>query len=214
MSEIKFVFFDIGYTLVNEDAVWAERCKQQAATEHAQEMGITADALMEELWEASKNLQPPWKFVMQQHGFEQSAKYNGNLEKPYDDAPLVLEKLGKKFRLGIIANQSGGLDERLRSFGLDRYFSVVISSADFGFSKPDKRLFLAALKKSGCAAHNAVFVGDRLDNDILPAKSLGFVTVRIKQGFAKNQVAPSKDWQPDYEVNSLSELLQLPFALE
>ena len=32
---IKTLFFDVGYTLVNEDAVWERRCKEQAETEEA-----------------------------------------------------------------------------------------------------------------------------------------------------------------------------------
>ncbi len=207
---IRFIFFDIGYTLVNEDDVWLERCNKQAATLQAQSMGITADTLMSDIQTASDGFKSQWKYVIDKYGFTESAKYNSELEKLYDDTVFVLENLSKRFSLGIIANQSGGLSERLQSRKIDKYFTTVISSFDYGISKPDEQLFSIALDKSGCAACDAVMVGDRLDNDILPANKLGFKTVRIKQGFAKNQIAPAPIYKPIYEVDNLSELLLLP----
>ena len=35
-----------------------------------------------------------------------------------------------------------------------------------------------------CRPENAVMVGDRLDNDIRPAKELGMKTIRIRKGIA------------------------------
>ncbi len=213
MKDIKHIFFDIGYTLVNEDKVWIERCKEQAETLQAQSMGITASVLMNDIQIASDNFQSQWMSVIAKYGFTQSAKYRNEFETLYGDTRFVLDNLSKKFSLGIIANQSGDLYKRLREWQIDKYFSTIISSSDYGFTKPDERLFLAALEKSNCSPNNAVIVGDRLDNDILPAKKLGFITVRIKQGFAKNQVAPSVDYAPDYEIYNLTELLKLPFIL-
>lgn len=212
METVKYIFFDIGYTLVNEDNVWIERCKEQAQTKQALDLGITADTLIQDVKTASIEYKSQWKSVIAKYGFTQSAKYKSKLETLYADTLLVLEKLSNKFKLGIIANQSGDLMERLRSWDIDKYFSTVVSSADYGISKPDERLFNIALDKSGCPAHSAVMVGDRLDNDILPANKLGFQTVRIKQGFAKDQIAPSAFYQPTYEVNNLTELLALPFV--
>ena len=52
-------------------------------------------------------------------------------------------------------------------------------------------------------------VGDRLDNDILPANSLGMRTVRILQGFGSLQHPLTLLETPDHEIRSLSELLTL-----
>lgn len=214
MKTVEIIFFDIGYTLVNEDKVWIERCKEQAMTRQAQHLGITAEMLMNDIKYASCAFLSQWESVIAKYGFKQSAKYRSELETLYEDTCAVLEKLSRKFRLGIIANQSGNLYERLRNWQIGKYFKTVVSSSDCGFSKPDKRIFIAALEKSDCPAENAVMVGDRLDNDILPANELGFQTVRIKKGFAKEQIAPSVNYQPAYEVNNLTELLKLPFVLD
>lgn len=64
-----------------------------------------------------------------------------------------------------------------------KYIDLVIASAEEGVSKPDRRIFEIALERSGCKPENAVMIGDRIDNDIVPAKQLGMKTIWIKQGF-------------------------------
>lgn len=63
--------------------------------------------------------------------------------------------------------------------------------------------------KAGCLPQNAVMVGDRLDNDIAPAKNLGMKTIRIKQGFGKYAVPENEAEKADYTVNHLNEICQL-----
>ena len=72
--------------------------------------------------------------------------------------------------------------------------------------KPDVRLFEAAIRDAGCRPCEAVMVGDRLDNDICSAKSLGMGTVWIKQGLGALGVPPGDDYVPDAEVRTLTEL--------
>lgn len=52
-------------------------------------------------------------------------------------------------------------------------------------------------------------VGDRVDNDIVPAKALGMKTIWIKQGFGKYWKISSEREQADHEVDNLSELLEI-----
>ena len=87
-----------------------------------------------------------------------------------------------------------------------KYIDLVIASAEEGVSKPDRRIFDIALSRAGCKPENAVMIGDRLDNDIAPAKRLGMKTVRVKQGYAKYWTVNSKDEQADYEADDLSEI--------
>lgn len=77
---------------------------------------------------------------------------------------------------------------------------MVIASADEGVEKPNLEIFKIALERANCLPENAVMVGDRIDNDILPAKKLGIKTVWVKQGFAKYQ--PESD-VPDYTIQTL-----------
>ena len=66
-----------------------------------------------------------------------------------------------------------------------------------------------ALERGGCKPEEAVMIGDRVDNDIIPAKALGMRTVWIKQGFGKYWVMKDKSERPDYMVNSLMEICNL-----
>lgn len=52
-------------------------------------------------------------------------------------------------------------------------------------------------------------IGDRLDNDISPAKKLGMKTIWIRQGFAIYQNPQLADCQPDYMVDNLSGIKEI-----
>lgn len=58
----------------------------------------------------------------------------------------------------------------------------MIASAEEGISKPNPRIFEIALGRADCKAEHAVMIGDRIDNDVVPAKKMGMKTVWIRQG--------------------------------
>ena len=206
---MKVLFFDVGYTLVNEDAVWERRCQEQAQTDEAKKLGLTAADIYHEIEIASVERKPQFRTVIDKFGFKEVAPYRTELEELYEDAPAVIKVLAQKYELGIIANQLDGLKERLEAFGLLQYFKYIISSWDVQVMKPDVRIFEYALAKANCKPQNACMIGDRLDNDILPAKSLGMKTVWIKRGFGALQKPLSKSEEPDYTINKLSELMEI-----
>jgi len=209
MNDIEYIFFDVGYTLVDETEVWSKRCSEQAMTDEGRALGLSAEDIMNEVIAASVAYKPQFRTVIDKYGFNEAAPYRHELETLYPDAPEVLEHLGKKYKLGIIANQVDGLSDRLSEFGILEYFSVVISSWDCGAMKPDSRIFEYAFERSGCAPEKSVMIGDRLDNDIFPAKKLGMKTVWIKQGFGGMQSPLSEEYVPDREVMSLTDLIKL-----
>ena len=87
--------------------------------------------------------------------------------------------------------------------------SVVVSSAEEGIAKPDLQIFRTALQKADCKPHNAVMVGDRLDNDIVPANKVGLKTIWVKQGFAVYSNPQDELEYADYTVNSLTEICDI-----
>ena len=98
---------------------------------------------------------------------------------------------------------------RLRAFGIDGFFSVVVASAEEGVAKPDPEIFRIALHRADCTPEQAVMIGDRLDNDIAPANLLGMTTVRIMRGFGQYASPDRDEMTPDYTVNHLSELCEI-----
>lgn len=207
--DIKYIFFDMGYTLVNEEKVWEKRCKEQAEILETQKLGLTSKDIYDEIVQASLEYKSQYKTVINKYKLTDVAKYDSNLEYLYDDAVKVLKYLSSKYKLGIIANQSDGLMKRLMEFKIDNFFTTVISSWDYKCNKPDKHIFEIALTEAGCEPLDAVMIGDRLDNDIYPAKLLGMKTIWIKQGFGGMQKIINDRYKPDYEVESLSELMKV-----
>ena len=206
---VETLFFDVGYTLVDEDTVWARRCKEQAATEEAKNLGVTAEDIYHEIEKVTIEGLPQYRTTIERFNFSEMMPYHHELETMYEDAPQVLQALSEKYELGVIANQADGLRERLESFGILKYFKYVISSWDVKVMKPDIRIFEYALKTANCQPQDAVMIGDRIDNDTAPAQSLGIKGVWIKQGFGRLQTALAAANPPDYEVDNLIELLKI-----
>lgn len=206
---MKVLFFDVGYTLVNEDAVWEARCREQAQTNEAKNLALSASDIYHEIEIASIARKPQFRTLIDKYNFKEVAPYRTELETLYKEAPAVIQALFQKYELGIIANQLDGLKERLQAFDLLQYFKYIISSWDLKVMKPDIRIFEYALDKTNCSPQETCMIGDRLDNDIFPAKSLGMKTVWIKQGFGALQKPLSKSEEPDYTINNLAELLKI-----
>lgn len=139
----------------------------------------------------------------------QKPKWRFEDEVLYPDTEIVLKQLKEKYHIGIIANQSLGTESRLRNFGILQYIDLVIASAEEGVAKPNRKIFERALERAICNPIEAVMIGDRIDNDIMPAKEIGMVTIWIKQGFWKYWVIANEIEKADYEVNNLSELISL-----
>ncbi|CAI7993209.1 Glyceraldehyde 3-phosphate phosphatase [Geodia barretti] len=180
LEGVRWLFFDLGYTLINEDAAAMGRLSQ--ASDALKQRGIDAstDKLHDALEAASARFDPsPFGNVLQAFTDDEdviafvrsSGRYPKELEAPYPQAQRLLARLEGRYQLGIIANQPPGTAERLQAYGLSGYFEVCVSSGDIGISKPDAAIFHLALEQAECAPGDAVMVGDRLDNDIRPAKS-------------------------------------------
>ena len=99
-----------------------------------------------------------------------------------DGITPVLKDLRRDFRLGIVANQHPPVAQAIADYGLAPLFKVVVISEIVHLFKPDPTIFQYALHEAGLMPREALFVGDRPDNDIAPAKSVGMRTVRFKRG--------------------------------
>nr|WP_292166839.1 HAD family hydrolase [Butyrivibrio sp.] len=97
----------------------------------------------------------------------------------------------------------------MEKFGIRKYIDVIVASAEEGVAKPDRRMFEIALERANCSADQAVMIGDRIDYDIVPAKNMGMKTIWVKQGMGQYWIFSDESERPDYEVDSLSELLEV-----
>lgn len=200
---IEWLFFDVGSTIMNEQTAYEHRMRDIAKL---------ADISFEKIYEMALAF-----YKQNKKGDLEAAKALG-IELPvwhkedevlYDDAIQCLEFLSKKYKIGVIANQSLGTKERLAQKGVLKYIDLVIASAEEGVAKPDRKIFEIALERSNCKAANSIMIGDRIDNDIVPAKLIGMNTIWIKQGFGRYWKISQEIEKPDFVVNNLLELCNI-----
>jgi HAD superfamily hydrolase (TIGR01549 family) len=197
MQEARWLFFDLGNTLISEERAWERRIQRLVNSLERYGRRRAIEEVRAAFREASEEFAPRLitraiekliddvecrKLILAK------ARYDKELESPYDGAEETLRKLSSRYRIGVIANQPAGTEERLVKWGLMPFISICLSSTEVGLEKPDPAIFQLALSQSGCEPSQAVMIGDRLDNDIRPARLLGWKTIRIAQGFARFQL--------------------------
>lgn len=197
MKSIKWIFFDIGSTLVDESVAFRKRVEKTVANTN-----VSYDDFYNKMVEISKYNQNGYHKALEFYGLTM-APWNSDDEFVYPEAEECLRNLSKKYKIGIIANQVFGSEERLEKIGLLKYINLVVASAEEGVVKPDLRIFEIALSKADCKAVESVMVGDRLDNDIVPANKIGMKTVWIRQGFGGLAMPVSDDERADYTISNL-----------
>lgn len=201
LLDVKWIFFDVGSTLMDETEAYNHRVREMIAG-----TDITFSAFDSKRIELAKQGFDGNSEAIKHFGLEKTP-WHWEDEKPFEDAAETLEALKERgYHLGIIANQVPGAAQRLATWGLLKYFDVVAASAELGVAKPDSAIFEKALELAGCQPCVSVMVGDRLDNDIRPAKALGMQTVWIRKGLSQYQPVDLGKNVADRIINNLPDL--------
>ena len=203
MRGVRWVFLDIGSTLVDESAAVRRRAERTVAGTE-----VSVEDFCRRMTEICRQDPGGYRLAAAEFGLE-PVPWDSADERVYPDAADCLRRLRERYRICVIANQAPGAAERLKRMGLLPYIDLVAASAEEGTAKPDPRLFEIALERAGCAPHEAVMVGDRIDNDVRPARALGMGTVWLRQGLGGLYEPKAEADQPDRTVASLSELADL-----
>ena len=131
-----------------------------------------------------------------------------------DGITPVLQDLRRDFQLGIIANQHPPVAQAIENYGITPLFDVVVISEIVHLFKPDPAIFQYGLTSAKIAPDEAIFVGDRPDNDIGPAKAAGMKTVRFKRGIQYTHYNPTDPaLMADATVIDVTELARAVRAL-
>jgi HAD superfamily hydrolase (TIGR01549 family) len=209
----RWLFFDMGNTLISEEASTACRIQRLAEAFDRHGASRSIEAIESAYKEASERFAPrlaPRAIEKLTDDLElrkliqTEAPYPREMEVPFDGAIETLRLLSSHYKIGVIANQSPGSEERLTRWGLIPFISVCVASAEVDLEKPDPAIFDLALRHAGCSASEAVMIGDRLDNDIRPARLLGWKTVRVLQGPGRFQ-SPRDSWdEPDLTMANVT----------
>jgi HAD superfamily hydrolase (TIGR01549 family) len=114
---------------------------------------------------------------------EHEAIYGGfQVADVYPDAIPAIDALrGRGYRVAVIGNQPTSRTAELRRIGIEA--EVMAMSAEMGIAKPSQQFFERVLELLGSPpASSVAYVGDRVDNDVLPAVVAGMRAVWIRRG--------------------------------
>lgn len=201
---VKWIFFDLGSTLIDETAADTRRIKEMISG-----TGVTEEAYREKRLEMIREGRNGDMAAIEHFALTKTPWHSED-EALYPDAAATLAELKRRgYKLGVIANQNYGTEQRLKSWNLLQFFEVIAASAELGMAKPAPAIFEWALKQADCSPQDAVMVGDRMDNDIAPANRLGIHTIHLKRGLGAYYEPQSDDEIPEYSIAMLSELFDL-----
>ena len=226
LRDKKVIFFDVGYTLdmpASGDWMFTNRFLQEAGNKlkacsdhkinRARDVGLhfladnhlikTVDAEIEQFYQYYSIISDELNLGLSETQRQEIARDRAcNMKNyiPYPGINEVLETLSKTHRLGVISDTWPSIEQQLEYLGIARYFSFRTFSCYVGVFKPDRRMYLDALDKSGVSPDEAVFIDDSVHN-LEGAADLGIQPILI----AAN---PEADVETSFlKINDLRELI-------
>jgi HAD superfamily hydrolase (TIGR01549 family) len=211
LRAVRAFVFDFGFTLWNEERSWAG---------WADWLGVsTLDffAVLGSVIERGEHHHRAFEII--QPGFDlarerarRRAEGQSDAFKPEDlepDALPCLEALRRAgYRTGVAGNYFADFAETLRAMNAPLDF--IGSSEEWGVEKPSPEFFARMAQICGFPAAQVAYVGDRLDNDVLPAKAAGLVSVFLRRGpWGLIQARRPEAAQADVRIDSLAQLQDL-----
>jgi len=205
---IKAVIFDVGETLIDESRMWrgwaayleVPEADFIAALDHVIARGEPLRRVFDR-FRASFDLAAARR--------ERAAAGDNEMfdaRDVYPDAEPCLRRLrALGYRVGIAGNQPKGAVAALETLKLPADF-IALSGA-LGVTKPSAAFFEKIAAMSGVPVREIAYVGDRLDNDILPARAAGMATIFLLRGpWAKVQARSPEAALASAHVASLAEI--------
>lgn len=180
---IKAVFFDVGGTLVDETRMfeaWADWLGVDRLSFHA---AVGATVALKQPHRQVFEMVAPGTDVGEARRARAAAGQGYVIEKRdlYPDAaPCLAACRAAGLVVGIAGNQPAEAEAALHACGLETDHLAV--SDGWGVSKPDPRFFARVAEACGLPAHEIAYVGDRVDNDVVPARAAGMAPVFLARG--------------------------------
>jgi FMN phosphatase YigB (HAD superfamily) len=206
---VRAVVFDVGETILDETRIW-EGWADWLGIPRLTFMGVLGGVI--ERGESHLRvfeLLAPGFDLHQEEARREGAGVPNRVEKAdlYPDAIPAMERLrAAGFVVAVAGNQAAAAEARIRKWELPA--DLVTSSATLAVEKPDPAFFTRVAEVIGVPPEECAYVGDRLDNDVLPAKEAGMVSVFIRRGPWGHIHALRPDVrQADVRIEILSDLI-------
>lgn len=129
-----------------------------------------------------------------------AGRFAADSRRQFERLRPVLERLARRYRLGIVSNFYGNLEGILSAEGLRPLFSVVADSGVVGVIKPEPGIFLHAARAVGADPAECVMVGDSIKRDMKGAEGVGMKRALIVAG--GETPSAGQDWT----IRSVTEL--------
>lgn len=174
-GQVKAVVFDVGETLVDETRHWATVARYAGVPE------FTLAGVLGGLIERREHHRSIFGYLQIESVDPNVVGYTIEAEDLYPDVVPVLQQLkAAGYLLGVTGNQPEGAAEQMEALGLP--FDLIASSEIWNVNKPDVRFFERVAEELDLATDRIIHVGDRLDNDVLPAQEIGMHAVLLRRG--------------------------------
>ena len=133
----------------------------------------------------------------------------------FPDTIPVLEELRRRgYKIGLLTNSMLPMwmrDVELETYQLLPYFDARVTAADVGYMKPHPNIYHVLLDMMKITPDQAVFVGDRPNNDIVGANAVGLISILMDPPHLQREL---NGVIPDHTITALGDLLPLLEELE
>ena len=121
----------------------------------------------------------------------------------FEDVTDVLNELKKDKKLALLSNSTSNTLNILKEKNLFNFFDKIYLSCDYGITKPDIGFFKIIIKDFNLNPKECIMVGDKVKEDLVPAKKLGIITVLVDRKNDKERGIS------DFKVNDLRQILSI-----
>jgi HAD superfamily hydrolase (TIGR01549 family) len=210
---VKAVAFDLGETLVDETRFWGEWAEWAGI--RPLELHAALGATVVE----RRHHHDAFRLVRDDFDAEAAIEERRAAGWPdafveadlFEDAERCLARLrAAGYRTCVAGNQPSWMIERLRGWSWS--VDVVTGAEDLDAEKPQAEFFARLARLLGADPADVAYVGDRVDNDVVPASDAGMHAVFLRRGpWGVLQAEWPEAERAHVRIDSLDEL---PEALE
>jgi HAD superfamily hydrolase (TIGR01549 family) len=202
MSErhIRAICFDVGETLFDETRFWIEVARYAGVPE------FTLAGTIGGLIERRENHRSIFGYLQTESVDPHMIGYRFERSDLYPDVVRTLKQLrAEHYRIAIAGNQGEGVAEQIEA--LDLGAEVIGTSSQWCVSKPDPAFFQRLSDELELAPDQIVKVGDRIDNDVLPAMEFGMHAIHLRRGpWGMIQAGWPESGQVRWKIDRLGQL--------
>lgn len=179
---VRWVVFDVGETLIDESRMWHEWADIVGVPRFTFTAALGAVIASGEDHRRVFDVVAPgvdWRARRLERGAPPPSRIEP--QDLYPDVRVGLAAIrAAGFRVGIAGNQPATTEQAMERLGLP--FDLVASSQAFGAAKPDPLFFERLVAATGGPASAIAYVGDRVENDVLPARTAGLCGILLRRG--------------------------------